>query len=289
MKTIGIIANLSIEKASVVVNELVGWLVRQELRVILSEDQAKMLDQPCFKCTPEQMVDQADTLVVLGGDGTLLRTAHIAGIEQVPILAVNLGHLGYFTEVTLDEMYPALQRVLDHQFELDKRMMLSVHVQRGDHIVVVGDALNEVVIQELVHLVHLDTWINDEFLAHYVADGLIVATPSGSTAYSLSAGGPIVHPSLDVIILSPICPFTLAMRPFVASGESHIRVIPEKGYEDMLIAIDGQQRYPLESGDTVCISRSAKTIQLIRSQQRSYYEVLRDKLKWGQNPGTISA
>lgn len=285
MKTIGILANLSIEKAPAIISELIAWLNERGRRVLLPEHQVPLLDEMCIGLPSEQVVANADAIVVLGGDGTLLRTAHIDGIERVPILAVNLGNLGYFTEVALDEMYAALQRVLAHEFELDTRMMLSVGIQRGDQTITIGDALNEVVIREPVHLIHLDTWIDGEFLAHYVVDGLIVATPSGSTAYSLSAGGPVVHPNLDVIVLSPICAFTLAMRPLVSSGNSHIRVVPGEEHGEMLLMIDGQERHPLEPGDAVCVSRSPRTIQLIRSQHRSYYEVLRGKLNWGQNPG----
>jgi NAD+ kinase len=222
-------------------------------------------------------------LLVLGGDGTLLNAAHTPLIENVPILAVNLGYLGFLTEVSLDELYPALANILDGNYEIDQRMMLEVDVDSHEQQRMTSFALNEVVIRHYTRLIELDTSIDGEPFITYNADGLIIATPSGSTGYSLSCGGTIVEPHLNAILLTPISPHSLTIRPFIAHGDSEITVAMRSHYSSVSLFVDGpRETYCLAPDSLIHIHKAKKTIKLIRSQNRSYYEVLRTKLMLGE-------
>ena len=286
MRSIGIIANLDKEGADQIVAEVSEWLQSKGIVPLIMEECAGFLDSGgCKVMVKEELVNQADGLVVFGGDGTLLSVARLPGASNVPILAVNLGGLGFLTEVTLDELYPALTKVLEGDFQLDERMMLraTLRRERGKKIEAQSVALNDAVIsrEPFSKMISLESYIDGENVATYRSDGLIVATPSGSTAYSLSAWGPIVHPSLGAFILTPICPHTLTMRPYIVSAESRISIVVRSTDSNAMLTIDGQEAFELHPDSVVEIEKAAETVKLIRSHKRSYYEVLKTKLKWG--------
>jgi len=287
MKSIGIIANLTKTGAAQVVAELSEWLQHRDITALVMEDCAAAIGPAgnCKVLEKEELVSLADGLIVFGGDGTLLSVARLPCTAGVPILAVNLGSLGFLTEVTLDELYPALEQILSGDFQLDERMMLraTLRKEKGDGIEAQSLALNDAVISggPFSRIMSLETHIDGQHVATYSADGLIVATPSGSTAYSLSAGGPIVHPGLSAFILTPICPHTLTVRPYIVSAESRISIAVRSVHSDIMLTIDGQEAFDLHPGSVIEIERATETVRLIRSLRRSYYEVLRTKLKWG--------
>lgn len=286
MESIGIIANLTKDRAAQTVAEVSDWLQERGIQPLITKDCAAVLDlDGCRVMDSEKLVRQADCLIVLGGDGTLLNVARIPGAGNLPILAVNLGSLGFLTEVTLDELYPALTKVLEGDFQIHERMMLraTLHNEGEEKIEAQSVALNDAVIRQgtFSRIISLESYIDGEHVATYGADGLIIATPSGSTAHSLSAGGPIVHPGLSAFILTPICPHTLTVRPHIVSAESRVSIIIRSAHSNMMLTIDGQEAYDLYPNSVVEIDKAPETIKLISSRKRSYYEVLRTKLKWG--------
>lgn len=230
-----------------------------------------------------ELAEEIDLLVSLGGDGTMLGVARFIGQRQVPVLGVNLGSLGYLTEFTKDELFPVLDELREGSFFLDQRMLLEVKLVRNAQVVVSHRALNEAVINlgSTVRMIELECRIDGMFVNSFRADGMILATPTGSTAYSLSAGGPIVHPSMSAILLTPICPHTLSNRPVVVPGDSLVELIFPEANDGVLLTIDGQVQVNLLAGDQVTVLRSQTTFDLVRPRNRNYFEVLRRKLKWG--------
>lgn len=230
-----------------------------------------------------ELAEDVDMLVSLGGDGTMLGVARFIGKRQVPVLGVNLGSLGYLTEFTKEELFTALEELHEGSFFLDRRMLLDVKMVRGGKTVASHRALNEAVVNfgSPVRMIELECHINGMFVNSFRADGMILATPTGSTAYSLSAGGPIVHPSMSAILLTPICPHTLSNRPVVVPGESVVDLTFPQASDGVVLTVDGQVEINLEPGDQVTVLRSQTTFDLIRPTNRNYFEVLRRKLKWG--------
>ncbi|HIN27819.1 MAG: NAD(+)/NADH kinase [Candidatus Poribacteria bacterium] len=285
MKTIGFFVNTTKEKALEVVPATVAWLREKGVESLIADDEADAVGIRKVGCDRDTVVGRSDLILVLGGDGTLLNAVHTPRIENVPILAVNIGHLGFLTDVSLDELYPALERVLEGNYEIDTRMMLEARLDSTDDQSGVESyfALNDVVIRHNTRLIELETQIDAEPFITYNADGLIMATPSGSTSYSLSSGGAIVEPHLDAILLTPISPHSLTMRPFIAHGDSEIKVTVRSNYGDVNLLVDGPRTMLLVSpGASIRICKADKKIQLIRSQRRSYHEVLRTKLMLGE-------
>ena len=230
-----------------------------------------------------ELTEDVDLVIVLGGDGTMLAAARLVGTRQIPVLGVNFGWLGYLTEFTLDESIPALDGLRDGRFSVDRRMLLDVRLKREGKIIASHRALNDAVVNKgaPVRMIELECNIDGMFVNSFRADGMIVATPTGSTAYSLSAGGPIVHPSMSAIILTPICPHMLSNRPVVVPGESAVELIFKEVSVDLMITIDGQIAINLQTGDRISLLRSETTFDLVRPMNRNYFEVLRTKLKWG--------
>ncbi|MFQ5900086.1 MAG: NAD(+)/NADH kinase [Thermodesulfobacteriota bacterium] len=282
MKNIGIIAKLNKSEALEVTGELIGWLEGHKVEVFLDSDLATEVGRN-DGYSKNEIPSMVEMLIVLGGDGTLLSAARVVGTREVPILGVNLGGLGFLTEITLDELYQVLESVLNGEFETEERMMLSIRVVRWGEEIANYTALNDVVINKgtLARIIDLETKIDGEYVNTYRADGLVIATPTGSTAYSRSAGGPIIYPSIHSIIISPICPFNTTNHPIVVPNEAVIDVTMKTGESDLLLTLDGQVGFPLKVGDVIKVKKATSYIYLITSPARSYYEVLRTKLKWG--------
>ena len=225
----------------------------------------------------------ADLCVVVGGDGTLLAAARLMGDRQIPILAINHGALGFLTEVTLEEMYSALERVIAGEFATAHRMMMLVSIERGGGVVASYQALNDVVINKgtLSRIIELEARVNGQYVTKFRSDGLILSTPTGSTAYNLSAGGPIVFPTMGAIVMTPICSHTLTNRPLVLPPEVRIELTLRSPLDEVHVTVDGQVGLKLESGDRVVVEKSGRSVELIVPSGKSYFDVLRDKLKWG--------
>ncbi|RMF94547.1 MAG: NAD(+) kinase [Candidatus Schekmanbacteria bacterium] len=285
-KTIGIVSKPLKEKASEVISNLIAWLKERGKTAILDEDTKALLDDYDGKHTRKSDIpSNCDLVIVLGGDGTFLSVARLLVKTDIPILGINLGSLGFLTETTLTNMYKVIDDVFKGNFEIDNRMVLRTHVHRQGERIAEYNALNDVVINNgaLARIITMSTFIDNKFVTRYRADGLIVSTPTGSTAYSLAAGGPIVYPNLDVITISPICPHTLGNRPIVIPGSSIIEVTLETKTEDVLLTLDGQVGFTLRSKDVVEIKKSEKPIRIIQSRERNYFETLRTKLGWGNS------
>jgi NAD+ kinase len=231
-----------------------------------------------------ELAEQVDLMLVLGGDGTMIATGRMIGDTQVPVIGVNYGGLGYLAEFTLEELFPALDSILGGQYRVQERLMLTVELWRGEQLVTRNRVLNDVVVNKsaLARIVEIEAYLNDQFVSLFRADGLIVATPTGSTAYNLSAGGPIIFPSMNAVVLTPICPFTLSNRPIVVPDDSiiEVRLITEN--EEVALTLDGQVGFPLQAGDRAVIRKSDTAFNLVQPPNRNYFEVLRNKLKWGR-------
>jgi len=271
------------EQAIELARELVVWLRAHGLTALVEpEVAARVADASPYP--KQEMVDRADLIVVLGGDGTLLSVAHCMQERGVPILGVNLGGLGFLTAVTTDELFAMMDRILAGDFQVEPRITLSATLARGGRILQHRQALNEVVITKgaLARIIDLDTTVDGNHVCVYKADGLIIATPTGSTAYSLSAGGPIVHPAVAVMTISPICPHTLTNRPMVVPDSAVVRVTIRSPDEDVVLTLDGREGEKLQSDDIVEVRRGAHAVPLIQPSTRSYFDVLRSKLRWGE-------
>ncbi len=226
----------------------------------------------------------ADLIVVLGGDGTMISTARLIGDADVLVLGINYGSLGYLTDFRIEEMFPALEAIVTGEYEIDRRVMLDIEHWRGAEKLMTGRVLNDVVINKsaLARIIDIDVKLNDLFVNTFRSDGLIVSTPTGSTAYNLSAGGPIIYPSMNAVVLTPICPFTLTNRPIVVPDNAEIELKLDNENEGVVLSLDGQTGYPMKAEDRVVIRKSATTFNLVQPTNRNYFDVLRDKLKWGR-------
>lgn len=226
----------------------------------------------------------ADLIIVLGGDGTMISTARLIGDRQVLVLGINYGSLGYLTEFLIEEMFPALETILAGEYEIDSRVMLRAGHFRNDELLAGGRVLNDVVINKaaLARIIEIEVTLNGQFVNSFRSDGLIIATPTGSTAYNLSAGGPIVFPSMNAVVLTPICPFTLTNRPIVIPDTDEIELKLIDDNEGVFLTLDGQTGYRMKANDRVIIRKSSTTFNIVQPANRNYFDVLRNKLKWGR-------
>jgi NAD+ kinase len=281
-KSVGILTKPKFPEVKTTLQGVVTWLRARSIDVLLDTTSATLLgEQNGVQKT--QLAGKADILLVLGGDGTMLNAARLAGERSIPILGVNMGGLGFLTEVRLDNLYPSLDRVFANDFILDERLMLKTHVHRHGETVARGVVLNDVVISKgtLARMIELKIAIQAQFVTNLRGDGLIVGTPTGSTAYSLSAGGPIINPAVQSLILTPICPHTLTHRPLIVPGNVEIEVTLTSKDDGAMVTLDGQVGIAMAQGDTAVIQASDHRTRLIRFPESHYYEVLREKLKWG--------
>jgi NAD+ kinase len=283
LERIGILLKQNKPEAIEITRELIRWFQERNIAVYLEDEVAGQFDGSAG-CPREVLPSQVEVILVLGGDGTLLSVARLMGENQVPILGINLGGLGFLTEITLDNLYKVLEGLIHGDYKCHRRMTLNVHVLRKGEMVADFTVLNDAVINKgaLARIIDLETTISGEYLTTFKADGLIICTPTGSTAYSLSAGGPIVYPSLQTIVVTPICPHTLTNRPIIIPDTAVIKATLNSENEEVILTLDGQVGFSLQFGDTVEIRRGRNTILLIESPYKSYFEVLRTKLKWGE-------
>ena len=287
VETIGVVANRRTPGMEKLIADLVSWLEGKHIRGIVWDDLAGVLKRGEF-ASLDEIADKSNIVIALGGDGTLLRAARAVGDRLTPILGVNVGSLGFLTEVAVTEMYEALEEIAADGYKYEDRMNVDAVVLRNGERIASFTALNDTVINKgaLSRVIELKTAVDRSYLATYTADGLIVSTPTGSTAYSLSAGGPIVNPSMEAIIATPICPHTLAVRPMILAPNQELSVDlwagnSVHGEPEVTLTVDGQVGFHLVSDDRVIFTKSERKTRLVLSGYRTFYEVLREKLKWG--------
>lgn len=283
MKRIGIIAKPHRPEARPVIQEIVQWLEARGVEPVLDVDTANLAGMS-GGLRKTDIPGLVDLLLVLGGDGTLLSVARLVGGRDVPILGVNLGGLGFLTEVTLEEIYPTLDAVFRGTYEVTQRMLLSAAVHRQGERIAEYVALNDAVINKgaLARMIELETHINGQYVTTFRADGLILSTPTGSTAYCLAAGGPIVYPTLRALVVAPICPHTLNFRPIVIPDTAKVEIVQGSANENAYLTMDGQVGFALRHRDVIEVVRSDHTITLLKAPGKNYFQILRAKLKWGE-------
>ncbi|MFN7946620.1 MAG: NAD(+)/NADH kinase [Blastocatellia bacterium] len=283
LKTIGVVVGPQKPAAVAVVRDLLNWSREHGVELHAADHIAAAVGCPVLELNGEELAEDLDLIVVLGGDGTMLGASRLIGMRRIPVMGINLGWLGYLTEFTRPELFTALEGLMQGSYEVDHRMMLDVGIKHDGRITETYRALNDAVVNRAVRaqMVELECFVDEQFVNSFRADGMIIATPTGSTAYSLSAGGPIVHPSMSAILLTPICPHMLSNRPVVLPGESVVEIALKRAGEDVMVAIDGQKSIELTPDDRIILLRSQTTFDLVRPTNRNYFEVLRTKLKWG--------
>jgi NAD+ kinase len=284
IQAVGIICKPLRDIVRSVVPPLIEWLQARKIRVFIDQETQACIDPAVPALARDDLGDKINLLIVLGGDGTLLSGARALRGRRVPILAVNLGGLGFLTSVTLEELYPSLEQVMEGSFQTSERMMLDAEIYRRGRAEESESALNDAVANKATRarMLDFDVFVDGNNVGRYRADGIIVSTPTGSTAYSLAAGGPIIYPDLDCFLISPICPHMLTNRPLLISGSSRIEIDFAPADEPVYLTLDGQVGYQLEPKDRVTITKSANKVLLIRPPHKTYFEVLRSKLKWGE-------
>jgi NAD+ kinase len=283
-QAIGILSRPRREHLSAVVPPLLKWLEARGLKPVLDEETAAALPGNSKGLSRSLVADASQLLLVLGGDGTMLAAARLAAPRRIPILPINMGSLGFLTSFTLDELYPALEETLAGEASVSQRVMLQADLVRAGSIIDSQCALNDAVIHKgaLARMIQLELHINSDFVCRYRADGLIVSSPTGSTAYSLSANGPIVHPSVEAFVITPICPHMLSDRPLVIRDSCCIEVRLNGDAESVYLTIDGQRGIPIQPTDMLRVRRAEELLKLIQPPKKPYFEILRNKLKWGE-------
>ncbi len=283
MKTVGIIAKHQHHDAKPIVEQLITWLTQHNKEVHLDIDTANLIGAKTGLPKPK-IPPLVDLMIVLGGDGTLLSVARLIENRDVPILGVNLGGLGFLTEVTLDELFLTLEKIFKAEYTPDNRLMIRSQVFRQGERVVSSYCLNDTVISKgvLARMIRLEVSINGQFVTSLRGDGLILSTPTGSTAYSLSAGGPIINPSVDALVFTPICPHTLTNRPIVIPSSATVNVTVKSREDGAMVTFDGQVGFTLRPDDVIEIKAAEHKITLIRAPEKNFYAILREKLKWGE-------
>ena len=284
MKSAAIISKPTKPELASILPDLLGWFRRHGYHVYLDQETAGYVTDGAEVVSRQEVGEKhPEFVLVLGGDGTLLSAARAVAHADVPILAVNLGSLGFLTEVPLAEMYPTLEAVNQGHCPVEERSVLQCQLIRSEECIAQHFALNDVVVNKsaISRLVDFDLLIDGVFVFSYKADGVIIATPTGSTAYSLAAGGPIMMPSVAAFVVTPVCPHSLTHRPLVVTDKAQIELLVESGEEEAFLSIDGQVGMPVLQGDRLICRRASHNVKLMRVR-RTFFEVLRNKLKWGQ-------
>jgi NAD+ kinase len=278
---LGIITKPNEPRAAELAAHIAEWAAAHEINLFVN-NRVRDLPPGTFSASAREIADHCDLLIVLGGDGTMISTARLVAGRGTPVLGINLGTLGYLTEFAMDDAMPALEYVVRGEYEVDKRTMLDWQVLRDGDQVGGGSALNDVVLNKsaLARIIDIDCWVGSHYVTGYRADGLIVATPTGSTAYNLSAGGPIIAPATEAISICPICPHTLTNRPLVLPFSVEIALQMNTHEQEVMLTSDGQIGLPLMAGDRVEIRKSEKTFNTVCANDRDYFEILRSKLRW---------
>jgi NAD+ kinase len=282
MNRIGIICKAGIPKSVEILKELLPWLRQKGYETFVDTETASTLNMDGFPRS--EIPSLSEIIIVLGGDGTMLSTCRLVADKGVPVLGINIGGLGFITEVQLDELYETMEKVLSGECPIEERLMLTAQVRRLGELIAEYIVLNEVVINKaaLARIIDLETYVNQNYVTTFKADGLIISTPTGSTAYSLSAGGPILYPTLDNIIITPICPHTLTNRAMVLPGDSIIKVILRSPTERVYLTMDGQVGFSVMQNDVIEVSKAPFKTRLLIPCDRDYFHILRTKLKWGE-------
>ena len=278
---LGIITKPNEPCAAELASRIAEWAADREINLFVN-DRAKDLPPGTFPASAREIADNCDLLIVLGGDGTMIATARLVAGRGTPVLGINLGTLGYLTEFSIDEAIPALEFAVRGEYELVERTMLDWRVLRDGDQVGAGTALNDVVVNKsaLARIIDIDCWVGRHYVTGYRSDGLIVATATGSTAYNLAAGGPIIVPGAEAISICPICPHTLTNRPLVLPFNVEIRLQMNTREQEVMLTADGQIGLPLKASDRVEIRKSANTFNTVCAKDRDYFEILRSKLRW---------
>jgi len=289
VRRVGVLVKPNLPKAVKTICLLLEWLSERGITLVVGPRVERAEIEHATGCAVEtlsyeELAASVDMIVVLGGDGTMIATARMLDNRDVPVVGINYGSLGYLTEVRVEEMTSALEAILAGNYNLDRRMMLAAELSRGEEKLLRNRVLNDVVISKsaLARIIEIEAWFDKQFVNCFRADGLIISTPTGSTAYTLSAGGPVVYPSMNAIVITPICPHTLSNRPLVVPDDAEIELVLKTPNEEVALTLDGQVGYRMEMGDRVLISKSRTTFNLLQPVNRNYFEVLRGKLRWGR-------
>ncbi|PYV22475.1 MAG: NAD(+) kinase [Acidobacteria bacterium] len=284
IRKVGITSKPKKAEVREIVPRLMQWFRERQVEVYIDKETAATLDCGEKSLTRNEMPAQVDLIVVLGGDGTLLATARALNRKPVPLLAVNLGGLGFLTVITQEELYSTLELVVAGDLRTERRVQIEATIVRADEVIASYLALNDVVLNKgaIARVLDFDVRVDGMFISTYKSDGLIVSTPTGSTAYSLAAGGPVIAPSVAAFIITPICAHTLTNRPVVLPDSVSIEVAVKSQRESVYLTVDGQVGIALRSDDTVRVKKAASYVELVQSPHKNYFEILRQKLKWGE-------
>ena len=283
IKTVGVMSKPGAAAGAQLIPRVIEWLRRRNIEVRCDEETAAYVPGEAA-IARDAVPEGCDLMIVLGGDGTLLSAARAIGKREIPLFPVNLGGLGFLTAITMDEVFPELERALEGAHRVARRKLLNTELMRNGEVVASYDALNDAVLtkSEIARMIDLQAYVDEQFVADYKADGLIICTPTGSTAYSLAAGGPIIFPSVPTICLTPICPHMLTNRPVLVPETSVVRVVSHAPDESVFLTIDGQIGNPVRQGDTIVCRSSQFALHLVRPPRAMFFDVLRQKLKWGE-------
>jgi len=287
-KTIGLVGKQNGNSVVEAILKLGEHLASKGLHVLLDEDNASMMSDHNMEMTSIQNLgSRCDLVITVGGDGTLLNAARSLANSQTPLVGVNLGHLGFLTDVSPVSMLECIDEILAGEFQEEDRSLLSCRVTRDNQTVNESIALNDVVVHKwnVSRMVVLEMYIDDKFVSQNRSDGLIISTPTGSTAYALSSGGPIIHPALNVIAVVPVCPHTMSYRPIVVSGDSQITIVVSDAHQDSIrVTCDGQIPFQVTPGDRIHIEKNKQSVRLLHPAQHDHYDMLRAKLFWAEPP-----
>ena len=285
-KRVGLITNSGVKAVQKTLKEVVDYLATREQTVILDNCCSDLLENHGLDIYPaDELGQHCDLVIAIGGDGTMLMASHLLCDFNVPLLGINLGHVGFLSDIPADDIANNLDKILDGHYVEDIRFLLWGEVFRDGERIHEGYALNDIVIQKwnVARLLELETYINDAFVHTHRSDGLIVSTPTGSTAYALAGGGPVVHPSLDALLLVPICPHSVTNRPIVVDGNSHIEIaVTTREVDQARLTFDGEIKYELATGDRVRVRKKNKKIRLIHPPDHNQFHILREKLHWSK-------